>query len=104
MRLGDRPAGTPACLVGGIAQRIDGEAFHVLGQPTRPEIAVVFPALVTRVPTGSPPRPCTKMTLRRGLALSLFIGVTGEIHCVDAGYNIVLFPHPDSLKAETGPG
>jgi enoyl-[acyl-carrier protein] reductase I len=54
--------------------------------------------------------------LRRGLDLSdiggaalyllsnLSSGVTGEIHCVDAGYNIVLFPHPDSLKAETGPG
>jgi enoyl-[acyl-carrier protein] reductase I len=25
-------------------------------------------------------------------------GVTGEIHYVDAGYNIVLMPHPDSLK------
>ena len=54
--------------------------------------------------------------LRRGLDLSdiggaalyllsnLSSGVTGEIHCVDAGYNIVLFPHPDSLKAETAPG
>jgi enoyl-[acyl-carrier protein] reductase I len=54
--------------------------------------------------------------LRRGLDLSdiggaalyllsnLSSGVTGEIHSVDAGYNIVLFPHPDSLKAETGPG
>jgi enoyl-[acyl-carrier protein] reductase I len=30
-------------------------------------------------------------------------GVTGEIHYVDAGYNIVLMPHPDSLKAEPGP-
>ncbi|MGA7657993.1 MAG: enoyl-ACP reductase FabI [Methylocella sp.] len=27
-------------------------------------------------------------------------GVTGEIHYVDAGSNIVLMPHPDSLKAE----
>src|SRR6202045_400394 len=54
--------------------------------------------------------------LRRGLDLSdiggaalyllshLSSGVTGEIHCVDAGYNIVLIPHPDSLKAETTPG
>src|SRR3984893_17508841 len=53
---------------------------------------------------------------RRGLDLSdiggaalyllsnLSSGVTGEIHCVDAGYNIVLIPHPDSLKAETAPG
>ena len=54
--------------------------------------------------------------LRRGLDLpdiggaalyllsNLSSGVTGEIHYVDAGYNIVLIPHPDSLKAETGPG
>ncbi len=27
-------------------------------------------------------------------------GVTGEIHHVDLGYNIVLTPHPDSLKQE----
>jgi enoyl-[acyl-carrier protein] reductase I len=30
-------------------------------------------------------------------------GVSGEIHYVDAGYNIVLMPHPDSLKAEDAP-
>ncbi|MGO9236185.1 MAG: enoyl-ACP reductase FabI [Methylocella sp.] len=30
-------------------------------------------------------------------------GVTGEIHYVDAGYNIVLMPHPDSLKTEPAP-
>jgi len=50
--------------------------------------------------------------LRRGLGLTdiggaalyllspLSSGVTGEIHYVDAGYNIVLMPHPDSLKPE----
>jgi enoyl-[acyl-carrier protein] reductase I len=50
--------------------------------------------------------------LRRGLGLAdiggaalyllspLSSGVTGEIHYVDAGYNIVLMPHPDSLKPE----
>jgi enoyl-[acyl-carrier protein] reductase I len=27
-------------------------------------------------------------------------GVTGEIHHVDLGYNIVLTPHPSSLKEE----
>jgi enoyl-[acyl-carrier protein] reductase I len=27
-------------------------------------------------------------------------GVTGEIHYVDSGYNIVLMPHPDNLKME----
>ncbi len=54
--------------------------------------------------------------LRRGLDLAdiggaalyllspLSSGVTGEIHYVDAGYNIVLIPHPDSLKADTAPG
>ena len=30
-------------------------------------------------------------------------GVTGEIHNVDAGYNIILMPHPDSLKPEAAP-
>src|SRR6201997_3094934 len=28
-------------------------------------------------------------------------GVTGEIHFVDSGYNIVAMPHPDGLKAES---
>src|ERR1700730_15407459 len=49
--------------------------------------------------------------LRRGLDLSDIGGaaryllsalsrrVHREIHCVDAGYNILLFPHPDSPKA-----
>ena len=53
--------------------------------------------------------------LRRGLELadlggaalyllsSLSSGVTGEIHHVDAGFNIVLMPHPDSLKSEPAP-
>ncbi|WP_158810326.1 enoyl-ACP reductase FabI [Beijerinckia sp. L45] len=27
-------------------------------------------------------------------------GVTGELHYVDAGYNIISMPHPDSLKAD----
>jgi enoyl-[acyl-carrier protein] reductase I len=33
-------------------------------------------------------------------------GVTGEVHFVDAGYNIITMPHPDALKAEaaSGPG
>jgi enoyl-[acyl-carrier protein] reductase I len=30
-------------------------------------------------------------------------GVTGEIHYVDAGYNVISMPHPDSLKTD-GPG
>jgi enoyl-[acyl-carrier protein] reductase I len=25
-------------------------------------------------------------------------GVTGEIHFVDSGYNIISMPHPDELK------
>jgi enoyl-[acyl-carrier protein] reductase I len=31
-------------------------------------------------------------------------GVTGEIHHVDLGYNIVLTPHPDSLKQDASHG
>jgi enoyl-[acyl-carrier protein] reductase I len=27
-------------------------------------------------------------------------GVTGEVHFVDSGYNIISMPHPDALKAE----
>jgi len=50
--------------------------------------------------------------LRRGVTLdelggsALYLlsdlsgGVTGEIHYVDSGYNIVLMPRPDDLKAE----
>jgi len=38
------------------------------------------------------------------LLSDLSCGVTGEIHYVDAGYNIVLMPHPDSLKAEEAAG
>jgi enoyl-[acyl-carrier protein] reductase I len=29
-------------------------------------------------------------------------GVTGEIHYVDSGYNIISMPHPDALKADAG--
>lgn len=32
------------------------------------------------------------------LLSDLSSGVTGEIHYVDLGYNIILMPHPDSLK------
>ena len=28
-------------------------------------------------------------------------GVTGEVHFVDSGYNIISMPHPDALKADT---
>src|SRR3954451_11393816 len=34
-------------------------------------------------------------------------GVTGEIHFVDSGYNVIAMPHPDTLKGrspEPGPG
>jgi enoyl-[acyl-carrier protein] reductase I len=34
------------------------------------------------------------------LLSGLSSGVTGEIHFVDAGYNIICMPHPDSQKAE----
>ena len=35
------------------------------------------------------------------LLSDLSAGVTGEIHFVDAGYNIISMPQPGSLKAET---
>jgi enoyl-[acyl-carrier protein] reductase I len=50
--------------------------------------------------------------LRRGVTLEelggagvyllsdLSTGVTGEIHFVDSGYNVIAMPHPDGLKAE----
>ena len=31
-------------------------------------------------------------------------GVTGEIHFVDSGYNVIAMPHPEALKAETEKG
>src|SRR5580700_8004695 len=34
------------------------------------------------------------------LLSDLSTGVTGEIHFVDSGYNIIAMPHPDALKAE----
>src|SRR5882757_3763922 len=56
--------------------------------------------------------------LRRGVTLEeiggaalyllsdLSTGVTGGIHFVDSGYNIITMPHPDALKqdSETGNG
>ncbi len=42
---------------------------------------------------------------RRGAALYLLsdlsTGVTGDIHFVDSGYNVIAMPHPASLKDET---
>jgi enoyl-[acyl-carrier protein] reductase I len=32
----------------------------------------------------------------------LSAGVTGEVHFVDSGYNIISMPHPDDVKAATG--
>jgi enoyl-[acyl-carrier protein] reductase I len=34
------------------------------------------------------------------LLSDLSTGVTGEIHFVDCGYNIIAMPHPDALKAD----
>ena len=31
-------------------------------------------------------------------------GVTGEVHFVDSGYNIISMPHPDALKADAKAG
>jgi enoyl-[acyl-carrier protein] reductase I len=50
--------------------------------------------------------------LRRGVTLEelggaglyllsdLSTGVTGEIHFVDSGYNVIAMPHPDALRAD----
>jgi enoyl-[acyl-carrier protein] reductase I len=50
--------------------------------------------------------------LRRGVTLDdlggaglyllsdLSTGVTGEIHFVDSGYNVIVMPHPDALRAD----
>jgi enoyl-[acyl-carrier protein] reductase I len=35
------------------------------------------------------------------LLSDLSTGVTGEIHFVDSGYNIIAMPHPDGLKSES---
>jgi enoyl-[acyl-carrier protein] reductase I len=52
--------------------------------------------------------------LRRGVTLDelggaalyllsdLSTGVTGDIHFVDSGYNIIAMPHPDELRADRG--
>jgi enoyl-[acyl-carrier protein] reductase I len=34
------------------------------------------------------------------LLSDLSTGVTGEIHFVDSGYNVIAMPHPDALKAD----
>src|SRR5476649_2513235 len=34
------------------------------------------------------------------LLSDLSTGVTGEIHFVDSGYNVIAMPHPDALKSE----
>jgi enoyl-[acyl-carrier protein] reductase I len=34
------------------------------------------------------------------LLSDLSTGVTGEIHFVDSGYNIIAMPHPDALRAD----
>jgi hypothetical protein len=47
--LGDGPARVPACLIGGIANRIDRKAFHVCGEFPRPEKAIVMTPRLFRV-------------------------------------------------------
>jgi enoyl-[acyl-carrier protein] reductase I len=34
------------------------------------------------------------------LLSDLSTGVTGEIHFVDCGYNVIAMPHPDALRAD----
>jgi len=36
------------------------------------------------------------------LLSDLSTGVTGEIHFVDSGYNVISMPHPDTFKGENG--
>ena len=36
------------------------------------------------------------------LLSDLSTGVTGEIHFVDSGYNVIAMPHPDTFKGENG--
>ena len=36
------------------------------------------------------------------LLSDLSTGVTGEIHFVDSGYNVISMPQPDALKADAG--
>jgi enoyl-[acyl-carrier protein] reductase I len=36
------------------------------------------------------------------LLSDLSSGVTGEIHFVDSGYNIIAMPQPDALRGEGG--
>ena len=38
------------------------------------------------------------------LLSDLSTGVTGEIHFVDSGYNVIAMPHPDALKTAGGGG
>ena len=38
------------------------------------------------------------------LLSDLSTGVTGEIHFVDSGYNVIAMPHPDALRADQGAG
>ena len=35
------------------------------------------------------------------LLSDLSTGVTGDVHFVDSGYNVIAMPHPTSLKDET---
>jgi len=38
------------------------------------------------------------------LLSELSTGVTGEIHFVDSGYNVITMPHPDALRADAAGG
>jgi enoyl-[acyl-carrier protein] reductase I len=38
------------------------------------------------------------------LLSDLSTGVTGEIHFVDSGYNVITMPQPDALRADRGRG
>ena len=67
-------------------------------------------ALDVRVPAAAfaaaPRRDARRDSAAPALYLlsDLSTGVTGEIHFVDSGYNIIAMPHPDALRADAKQG
>jgi enoyl-[acyl-carrier protein] reductase I len=61
-------------------------------------------AMYSFMQTNSPLRKSVSLEEIGGSALyflsNLSGGVTGEVHHIDAGYNIISMPRPDSLKGE----
>ena len=61
-----------------------------------------------QLPAGAFAAAAAPSRSRRSAAPALYLlsdlsgGVTGEIHYVDSGYNIIAMPHPDALKIDNG--